>query len=330
MQTKNMKKLYAAFVVFAVGMLVSIPLRAFQAARLIEPETGFYTDPSNITVAVFYAAIGIVSVAIFALLFFKTSLPVTMPEGRDALSCISSFFLAITIIIDASLQVFNIFSIINSFSTLVSSYTFSGYFSKSGGYSLIVEVIFGALSAMFLAIFGMYRAGLFGTLSRFKLLAACPLIWIMSRIVVLFLKTIRILNVSDLFLSLLMLIFSMLFFLAFARIVSNIEPQGAVKRVYPYGLIAALLLACVSLPKLMLYMMGMKDKIPVEYPLNLCDLGMFLFIMTFLFSAIKTEDDKSDDSDKNEKENDGGLRDNEENTGGMETQSGGEKPEKGE
>lgn len=314
MKTKSSNRLIISFAVFAVGILVCLPLRTYQLSRLIESSTGFWlrSQASNFTIPFLYAVLAVAAVAIIANSLIKSGLTSCVPNEKNILLAVISFVFAITLVVDAATQAINIVKIFSEFSSLrMTNYTLASYFNKCGGFALIIESVFAALSAIFFAIFGMNSLKLFGSLSRFKLLALTPLIWAIGKIVYRFVITIRFLNVSEILLELFMLVFAILFFFNFARVVSNLEAEGAAKKLLPYGLSTALFALVVSAPRLICLITGMKAKLVDGYPFSACDFAMALFIIVFLLSAVKTTannencDEKATDNGTEEK-TDGG------------------------
>ncbi|MCR4925348.1 MAG: hypothetical protein K5917_03560 [Clostridiales bacterium] len=291
METKNNKMLLGSFLAFAIGLIIAIPLRIYQVAKLIEPESGFYSNTSNFTIPFLYIILIASAVAIIALFFVNKKIPFTTPESKNIVLAVFAIIFAVTLIIDAANRFVELFSISADFRSLISSYSFSGYFAKRGGFALILEIISASVSAVYFSLFAMRNLKLFGSLSRFKILPLFPLVWIMSRMICLFLKTIRFLNVSDIVLELFMLSFAMLFFFAFARIIANIEAEGSVKKICPFGIVTALLAFTVSIPRLIMLVVGLKGRLVSGYPFYPCDLAMAAFIIVFLVYAIKTTKD---------------------------------------
>lgn len=291
MKTKSSKRLIISFAVFAVGILVCLPLRTYQLSKLIESSTGFWfrSQASNFTIPLLYTILAVATVAIIVNSLVKSGLTSCISGEKNILLAVVSFIFAVTLVIDAATQAINVWQIFSEFNSLrMTNYTLATYFNKCGGYALIIESVFAAFSAVFFAIFGMNNLKLFGSLSRFKFLALTPLLWAIGKIVYRFIITIRFLNVSEILFELFMLVFAILFFFNFARVVSNLDAESAAKKLLPYGLPAALFALVVSAPRLICLITGMKSRLVDGYPFSACDFAMALFIVIFLLSSVKS------------------------------------------
>lgn len=266
----------------ALSLCALLPLRVYQVTTLIEPETGFFSE-SNFTVPLFYTIGAVIIAALMALSFLneKTS------RARNCVA--SSKSLGIISVITALSITFNAVTSFTSFIELngeYSAYVYGSYITfltKSGAAPLILEALFGILTAFFFCIYAISCFKKDTALSSFKILSAAPAIWAISRIVFRFLAKISFVNISDLLLELIMLVFMIMFFISFAQIVTNVSPETVAWRLFGCGLPAAVVAFLVSVPKLFLMVIGHSDLIVEGYDFEICDLMLAIFIPLFLY-----------------------------------------------
>lgn len=273
--------------VFAVAVLICVPLRLYQTICLIEPDTGFFVRGDHVTVTILYvvAAVAGASILIMSYLGIRTDTqPVRM---KSRLLCVMAGIMAAAFLIDAFYTVY----------TVVRSLVGQGTVSAADGtarYALMqfiteaAQILFAALSGVYFACLSFSWNGR-GSASNYAVLAVMPTFWAIARAINRFIRMINFKNVSDLLLELFMLAFMMLFFLAFARIHSKVESEGVQWQVYGCGLAAALAAAIVSIPRAIMIVCGMGDRIAQGYPLNACDLVLPFFVTAYLLTASATQ-----------------------------------------
>lgn len=276
--------------VFAAAVLICVPLRLYQTIRLIEPETGFFVSGGHATVTILYVVAAVAGVAILVMSYLGIRPEAVSAGIKSKLLCVMAALMAAAFLVDA---VYTIYSIVSSF------VEYSGASSADGTaryavMQLITEgaqILFALLSGIYFACLSFSWNGR-SAASLYAVLAVMPVFWAIVRAVNRFIRMINFKNVSDLLLELFMLAFMMLFFLAFARVNSRVESDGVQWQVYGCGLVAALVAAIVSIPRLIMLICGMGDRIAAGYPLNACDLVLPFFIVAYLLvvsSGVKAE-----------------------------------------
>ncbi len=268
----------------ALSLCALLPLRVYQVTTLIEPETGFFKE-TNFTVPLFYiiGAIVIFALMILSYLNEKTS------RTRNCVT--PSKFLGVISVMTALSITFNAVTSFTSFLELNGQYSayiygpYAAFLTKSGAAPLILEAVFGIVTAFFFCIYAISCFKQKTSLSSFGVLSAAPAIWTICRIVFRFLAKISFVNVSDLLLELIMLVFMIMFFISFAQIVTNVSPETVAWRLFGCGLPAAVAAFLVSVPKIFLVVIGHSDLIPEGYGFELCDLMLAIFIPVFLYST---------------------------------------------
>lgn len=275
---------FAIITAAAISLCVLLPLRVYQVTRLIDPETGFYTE-NNFTVPLFYILCAVVVAGIAAFSFLSEKAGRTRNvANRSIPTGVAAGLTALAVMFDS---VSGIFSFIEINSGYVDSVDFTRmqYLSKSGATALLLQAVFGVLTAFFLWIYTVSCFSKTAKLSGFAVLSVAPVAWAICRIIVRFVRKISFVNISDLLLELFMLVFLITFFMAFAQIVTKVTPEDAAWRLYGCGVPAALLAFLVSVPRLFLIVIGHSDSLVADYGFNICDLAMSVFIPLFLYNS---------------------------------------------
>lgn len=275
---------FAIIAAAAISLCVLLPLRVYQATTLIDPETGFYTE-NNFTVPLFYILCAVVVAGICAISFLSEKAGRTRNVASRSISTgVAAGITALAVMFNS---VSGIFSFIEIYSGYVESVDFTRmqYLSKSGATALLLQAVFGVLTAFFLWIYTVSCFSKTAKLNGLSVLSVAPVAWAICRIIVRFVRKISFVNVSDLLLELFMLVFIITFFMAFAQIVTKVTPEDAAWRLYGCGVPAALLAFLVSVPRLFLIAIGHSDSIVADYGFNVCDLAMSVFIPLFLYNT---------------------------------------------
>lgn len=262
-----------------VSALILIPVRVYQYFRVLEPETGFY-DVINWSVYLSYILIGAVIVASVTLCVINKkgfSLDFTLKKGTFL--AIASFVAAVSLVADC----------VNSIEMVREAFensTETGLV-KSGFLPRVLEALMALGSAIYFLVLAMGSRKGNSLGCENKLLALFPVFWCVCRLIVRFLRTISFLNVSDLFYEILMLVFLMLFFMAFAHVNSKTGNVGFDWKLLGYGLPAAVLCLVCFIPRLVVSISGNADMLSTHSPVEFCDLGTALFIIATISTRLK-------------------------------------------
>lgn len=279
----------ALFGIFAAALIVALPLRAYQLIFLIDPQTGFFAE-RNFTVPLLYVLLILVGAAFMFLTFFPKNMPFGGAAGNSKLFAVLSFLIAVSLIIDAGIQTSEIFASLTS--TSVTGYS-SGQVSSplfiSDTLLIFARILFAAISCIYFAILGFNYCGIIYDVSQFKLLALGPLAWVILRLITDFMWKINYRNISDLLLEMFMLAALMFFFMSFARINSNVNGENAYRKLYAFGFIGSLLALMLSVPRLVLILIGQSARVPKDFTFSMADFLIGIFIIYYLFVNIKSQ-----------------------------------------
>lgn len=279
------------FGIFAAALIVALPLRAYQLIFLIDPETGFYTK-TNFTVPLLYVLLILVGIAFIALSFFPANMPFGGTAKGGKVFAVLSFLIAVSLIVDAGIQTSEIFASLTF--TDVTGYSTPQTVTASSIFNsdtllIFARIIFAVISCVYFTILGFNYCGIIYDASQFKILALGPLAWVIVRLISDFMWKINYRNISDLLLEMFMLAAFMFFFMSFARINSNINRDTAYRKLYAFGFIGSLLALMLSVPRLILIVLGQSDRIVEDFGFSLADFLIGIFIIYYLFVNIKSQ-----------------------------------------
>ena len=285
--------------VFLIALFTVIPIRTLQFFTILEPSTGFYshTDWSVYTLNTLLILFG-VFFALFFILGKNNFVYSTSAKKSNALA-LASFMLALTLVI-ASLSEFKDALITY---TSPSASIYNGIFEnlfKTGAGAKLLEAIAAAVSCVYFVVVGVDNFKGTCLAQSNKIIALFPVLWCIFRLMHRFMRTINFLNVSDLLYEMFMCVFLMLFFMTFAQINSKVNGIGASYKLGIYGLISALLCLLCFIPRFIAMCTQGTAALALESPVEWCDLGCAVFIVTALLSRLTVKAGSSNAIDKEE------------------------------
>ncbi len=289
MKNKNCLAYQVPLFTVLAALLITVPLRVYQYLKIVNPETGFF-DETDFSVIVLYAvlAVAMVVCVAFSYIKHKTFEPVTVTNSSKK----PLAFLAVSLIMGVGIAV-DSFSMLSDYLSLFSentgSYaTVAEYVSAQGGSIILIQAIFGLISAVYFIISGITAINKNSAL-KFKILAIAPVIWCIFRLLFRFKRTISFVNVSDLLLEMFAIVFAMVFFLALAQVNSKIDANTVFWKLFAYGFPAAMFSLVCFLPRIILVITGSSDKINSLYLPNFSDLTFAVYTVFMCISAAKAK-----------------------------------------
>lgn len=269
--------------VFGVALVALIPVRCYQFIKILAPGTGFYNS-TDWSVWVSYILLALTGIFFIVLsVSKKKTIAYDNQPIKSVALALAAFMLALTMLIDAVDQ-FKMFFSITSESTAV--YGESVGLFKSGAAARMFEALSAVVCTVFFAIFGYGHFSGKSSAADSKLMALFPVIWCVCRLMHRFMQTINYLNVSDLLYELFMCILLMLFFMSFAQLNSKINADNISWKLTAYGLPAAILCLLCFLPRFIMLVTGRAYMLYEQSPVEWCDLGNAVFIITLIMSRV--------------------------------------------
>ncbi|MBQ8574747.1 MAG: hypothetical protein IJ447_01710 [Clostridia bacterium] len=284
---KNKDLLYKV-PLFAVltAVLIAVPLRVYQYFKLINPETGFY-DNKDFSIVVVYAVLAVAMFACIAFSYIKHKSIKVVTIGKD-----SKIFIGVSMLMALGVAV-DSFGMFSDYLSLYSEGTngyinMSDYISAQGGSIMLIQAIFGIISAIYFAVAGISSLNKTNA-PKLKLLAVFPVAWCIFRLLIRFKRTISFVNVSDLLLEMFMIVFVMMFLLALAQVNSKIDEKTVFWKLFAYGCPAVMFSLVCFLPRFILIITGNSDLVNPTYLPNFSDFTFAVYATYICISAAKAK-----------------------------------------
>ncbi len=276
------KMKYLLFV-FAVSVLVALPTRVYQLLALVDASNGFYKE-SDVTVPVLYGVLVVFGLLFLVLSFISKEVPSPkLPTGKNPILGVASFVVVIGLGWDMFRILSNIIPV-NQGNVAIFMSLLRTNLSEAGGAFIILQFIFAFFSIIYFLVFGISHLNGKASYREFKLLALSPLCWSMTVLITKLMNAISFIKVSELLFEIFMFVFVMLFFLTFARISSGVFTEDSMWGIYGYGLTATLLAAVVTIPRIVIALVGL-DAVD-GYEFNFAHLAVLIFIMAYVFASL--------------------------------------------
>ena len=251
------------FVGSGIAALLLTALRCWQATRLLDPASGFFTDKNHPTVWLFY--ILTVGLAVLGILLFylagdrgagEIAARRSVPHAAAALAMAAA----------VGMDAFGAWQTPRE--------------GGSGGKLLIARAVFGALAAVvFLLDCAFFLTGA-GFGKKLRILRLIPVVWAFFITVSFFAVTASYLHSSQLLLTIFGAAFLMMFLFEYARKVAGVNAADNTAVFCGTGLVAASLLFAAALPALLLYF---TQHVEIAYaPFSFYQLAGALFCVTAL------------------------------------------------
>lgn len=276
------KMKYLLFV-FAAAVLVSLPTRVYQLLALVDASNGFFKE-NDITVPVLYAVLVVFGIIFLVLSFISKEVPSPkLPTGKNLLLGIASFVITGGMGWDIFRTLGEIIPV-NQGNTAIFMSLLKNNLAQQGGTFTILEMVFAFFAIIYFIVFGISHLNGKASYKEFKLLALSPLCWSMTVLISKLMNPISFIKVSELLFEIFMFVFVMLFFITFARISSGVFTEDSMWGIYGYGLVASLLAAIVTIPRIVIALVGLDA---VEgYSFDFSHLAILVFIMTYVFASL--------------------------------------------
>ncbi|MGN1315996.1 MAG: hypothetical protein ACI4VW_02945 [Acutalibacteraceae bacterium] len=276
------KMKYLLFV-FAAAVLVALPTRVYQLLALVDASNGFYKE-SDVTIPVLYAVLMVFGVLFLVLSFVSKEVPSPkLPAGKNTLLGVSSFIMTAGLGYDMFKTLRELIPA-NQGNGAVFMGLLKNNLSENGGAFVLLSFVFAFFAMIYFIVFGISHLNGKASYKEFKLLALSPLCWAMAHLVINLRNEISFIRVSELLFEIFMFVFVMLFLLTFARISSGVFTEDSMWGIYGYGLTASLLAAVVTVPRIVIALVGLD---PVEgYEFDFAHLAILIFILTYVFASL--------------------------------------------
>lgn len=263
--------------IFFAAAIIALPVRTLQFFTVLENDTGFYRV-SDWSVYLLNAVIiaAVISIIVFGFAKRK-KLDYTLEVTKRPEFGILSMTAAAGALANAASGIVGFMN-----STPNSESSTAG----ASGFILAAQAVFALLSAIYFIALGIANLSGKSNGSEYRLISLAPVLWSIFRIVIRFTRTISYIRVSDLLFEMLMIVFLILFFMAFAQVNSQVSAKSNEWKIGAYGLPAALLALICFVPRFIVTLTGNADLLHEQSPIEYCDISNALFIVSAVFTRM--------------------------------------------
>lgn len=283
MKTKKSFPFMQMFISAAIGIIVLCPLRIYQYFNILEAETGFYSK-TDFSVYVLYAVmLFVILFSVIAAFMNKKNLEMKKISLSPAAGAVAFAIGGVGFAFDAASCVKEYLSLGNN-SYAGAQLNGLQLLNQNGGLIVLFEALFGIISAIYFFTLASGHASKKDIAPKLRLMALALPLWSVMRLLLKFKTKISFINVSDLFIGLFAIAFTMLFLLYFAQTMSEVDKGESYFKLYAYGIPAAVFSIICFLPRLILSVIGRDDLLCAEYGIEYCDILIPVMILIILIS----------------------------------------------
>lgn len=281
--SSNAVKMKYLLFVFAAAVLVALPTRVYQLLALVDASNGFFKE-SDVTVPVLYAVVVVFGLLFLVLSFISKEVPSPkLPTGKNPVLGIAAFAITAGLGWDMFRTLSDIIPVNQGNASIFISLLRTNL-AEQGGTFAILEFVFAFFAIIYFIVFGISHLNGKASYKEFKLLALSPLCWSMTVLITKLMNAISFIKVSELLFEIFMFVFVMLFFLTFARISSGVFTEDSMWGIYGYGLTATLLASIVTIPRIVIALVGLEAV--EDYEFDFAHLAVLIFIMAYVFASL--------------------------------------------
>ncbi len=278
------KMKYLMFV-FAVAMLAALPTRVYQLLAIVDYNNGFYNG-SDITIPVLYGAVFLFAIIFMVLSFLSKEVPSPkLPVGKNPVLGVASIIMIIGLgwdILSIERQV--VPQVQGGFSFDMFKSLLASNLEQNGGIFLVLQFVFAIFAIFYFIIFAVSNLNGKASYKEYKLLALSPLCWAITMLISKLMTAVSFISVSELLFEIFMLVFTMLFFLTFARISSGVFTEDSMWGIYGYGFSAALFGGLVTVPRIVCVIVGLPA---VEgYEFSFSHFAILMFVLSYIVASL--------------------------------------------
>ena len=276
-------KMKYLLIVFATAVLVALPTRVYQLLALVDVSNGFYKE-SDVTIPLLYGIVAVFTIVFLVLSFLSKEVPSPkLPTGKNPILGVTSMVMVAGLAWDMVTVIKNTVPVNQGNSQIFISLLRSNL-AEQGGALTILRFVFAFFAIIYFIVFAMSHLNGKASYKEFKLLAISPLCWSMTMLVSRLMNAISFTKVSELLFEIFMFMFMMCFFITFARISSGVFTEDCMWGIYGYGFAATLFAALVTIPRIVILAVGLKNVEGNEF--SITHLTALVFILSYIFASL--------------------------------------------
>lgn len=227
-----------------VAFVLLLVLRFYQLIKITDSETGFFTNKSDITVALFYVLAIVLVFGVLILSFISKNIKPVQHGQKNILCAVTSLAFAGSLVWSA---VESISALMDSYSEYFASF---GSFIKEKGVLSAASPVLAILSALVFIVnaFCLFTGS--SLISKMKLSLLIPVLWAFTQTISFFSITASYLKVGQLLITIFGNVFFMLFLFEYARQISGVGAETSASLFFSTAVISAFLLLSAAVPNL--------------------------------------------------------------------------------
>lgn len=255
--------------IFVAAAIIALPVRTLQYFTVLETDTGFFRENDwSVFVLGITAAAAILAFLALGIIKRKKldySLEVTKRPGQGILCFVAAAGI-----------------LMNAIEIVVDFMNYDGFNQDNKTEFLIlgIQAVFALFSAVYFVAMGSSFVSGKTNGSEYRLISLAPVVWSIFRLIIRFTRTISYIKVSDLMFEMLMLVFFIMFFMAFAQVNSRVDANKKEWKIAAYGLSAALLALICFVPRFIVMITGNADLLNEQSPAEYCDFCVALLMIS--------------------------------------------------
>lgn len=259
--------------IFAVGLIITIPLAVYLILYSIDPSTHFYYDDAKYVSQTNIILVILTVILILPIFFKRAGSAARYAESRRPVLAVFSAILAAALCV-------------------CSAYDLKNIVSKNGAGNFLTGLS-GILAAIFFFILA-YKA-FTGKNIDIRISALLPVLWGVINLISTFMSLTQIANISEYLYEVLYMVFAILFLYYNARLVGGVTNKRELNGVFAFGLPCAFYGLLASVPPVIAHLINStRGNLPkLQYAAYL---AMSLYILALLISLIadkaKTQPEK--------------------------------------
>ncbi len=265
--------------ILGISSLVCIAVRCIQMAKFIDSETGFTTGGKLFSIILILLLLSTVLAFLVKAFLSAESEKLQLQGVKSKPLGAATLFFSVSLLFDfvSGFTVIGDAGAIGDFKNLM----------LTGTMPRFIQSFFAIFSAFYFLL--LSKDYLKGTqkASKHRVLAIMPVGWAGFRMVCRFVRQISFVKVSDLFFELIMLALMLIFFMAFAQVVSGVYSEGFSWRIPSFGAAAALIAIILSVPRLIFTVINFEKFINPQHTFQLTDFAFFVFILLLTMTVCK-------------------------------------------
>lgn len=255
-----------AFIVFAVGVLIAIPLRVYLLLYAIDPGTGFYYDNAKVVPAL-NVLLAVFTIALLSPVILKKVQYTGEMFSNAKVTAVFAFLAALFLCISFADKMASVMGALTGDKSSVNGDT--------GTFLVGLTAIFAGIAFYF------FGRKMLGRKTDLRVLPLLPVVWGVMNLIVTFMHLTTISNISEYLYEVLQMIFCMIFLYYHAHIISGVAVGKSINGALAFGLPCALFGFLITVPRFIVHFIS-AEKSAMPDVTSVLYIIMSVYIIAFL------------------------------------------------